>query len=287
LPLTPTPASPTDLKQGAVPAAERVEDIKWGADSSQRLKMFGTLGPFISSKRSYAGQEKNEIPKMQPVVSDGKSFPFVTLQPGHQTSYAEGYYDDFVTDFRGQGMGGAYAGCTGPLIKRFQDKLGRVRLDVGPLFNPSFEPCNSYHAVYWDCDAFALNRIAKEQSKNVHCLHVDLNYLSQNPKEHDAFVVRSRELLGSIKSEGFDSIILSQVLNYIDFSALLALVSSLQAPGGLLLVYNAINIGTNKYFHAQRPKSNQEIIANVSRSYDIIHLETRREHLELVAKRNA
>jgi hypothetical protein len=58
----------------------------------------------------------------------------------------------------------------------------------------------------------------------------------------------------------FDSLIMSQIVNYVDFRALLQACVELLAVGGLLFFNNIMNEGGASLFHPRRPKTMEEFL---------------------------
>jgi hypothetical protein len=66
---------------------------------------------------------------------------------------------------------------------------------------------------------------------------------------------------GRADAAPFAALVLSQVLNYVDFRALLAACAALTAPDGLLFINNIMNHGVASMLHARRPDSVGELLA--------------------------
>jgi hypothetical protein len=120
-------------------------------------------------------------------------------------------------------------------------------LEIGPFDNPLAQEITGGRYVYWEYDSeAAANLIKANRGKDsVKVLQTDLNALNE-----EAWARLEKSSLESVKraegsSRGFDLIILSSVLNYVDPVRVLRSAFEMLSSGGFLVIANS-NIGTNK-----------------------------------------
>lgn len=167
-------------------------------------------------------------------------------------------------NLEGMGLGSAALRL---VIQNEQWDLGPMPLEIGPFYTPILQVDPNRHVVYWERDSEAIATLTARQEKlrsvapdsigKVDYVHVDLNRLV-GPRRAK-FIEANRNLLQSAQGDGFSAIVISQVLNYVNFRELLDLVAELQAPSGLLFIVNGTDVGDQDFFHPARPKSNQDI----------------------------
>ncbi|MBL7747011.1 MAG: hypothetical protein JNM19_06260 [Chitinophagaceae bacterium] len=146
-----------------------------------------------------------------------------------------------------------------PFIAKHKARLGKSFLEIGPFFNPvvlsrelsDVISVNSF-ILFLENDPFAIDWLKLNFNANV--ISLDIN--------DPAF---SNALATSMFNEGVDTknlldcVLISQVLNYIDFRMLLETVYTLMKPGGLLFINNVIDYGIPPLFSPGRPRSNEDL----------------------------
>ena len=144
-------------------------------------------------------------------------------------------------------------------------------LEFGPFFNPIMtkKNTNSDQVVFYiENDPHAIAWLNEEQcGENVAVLKFDINRLSQ-----ECFLQQSPNNLKKIKN--FDVVILSQVLNYIDYVAFIENLKPYLKKGCLIFINNVISYGIPNLFHDDRPKSvNQTVFDFMQLGFRLIRQE--------------
>ena len=153
-----------------------------------------------------------------------------------------------------------------PYLLKYKHKLAGSICEVGPFFIPlvnqeevlaEFTPTT--HITFLENDKFAISFL----KKNINCevIYVDLNSPSNflNAEKNDA--------LNTL----FDVIIISQVLNYVDYLTLLNHLYNFLAADGLIFINNSVNYGIPELFSKKRPGSNSGMVKALAASrYKII-----------------
>lgn len=147
-----------------------------------------------------------------------------------------------------------------PFIAKYSDRLGNAFFEIGPFFNPltvGKELQNVISTdrfiVFLENDPFAVSWLKSTFQANV--IVLDMNA----PDFRNELSLCLLEEAGRPASL-FDTVIISQVLNYIDFRLLFESVYTLLKPGGLLFINNVINYGIPPLFSPRRPLGNDEVI---------------------------
>lgn len=167
-----------------------------------------------------------------------------------------------------------------PLLRKYP--LGKIIVEAGPFFNPLIneeEAKKAERIIFLDNDPYVLNHLkTKYTAKNIQFIRADLN--------------NSEILEINVK---IDSIIVSHLLNYIDYNSFLQKSATLLKHNGLIFINNSIDYGLPFFFSDKRPKSSEEITNSVVEAgFEIIERielpTTNKEHqpherLLLVAKR--
>ncbi len=133
-----------------------------------------------------------------------------------------------------------------PFIKKHEQKLGKNVLEIGPFFDPliSIKNFADKNIYYLDNDRFVVNHWKNKSHSKLKILKYDLN---KSPS------------IG-IMNNKFNCIVVSQVLNYVDYGNLLKKLRVWMKIGGYLFTNNVINHGIPQLFSKCRPKNNAEII---------------------------
>lgn len=160
-----------------------------------------------------------------------------------------------------------------PFIAKYKNTLGSTFLEIGPFFNPLLKSNeldrafpdarqevffleNDYHAANWLIDQY-----------NCQVLNINLN--GQWFK-----TIIEVELEKHGIGHGVDSIIISQVLNYVNSAKLLKELFDLLSSGGYLFLNNVCNYGLPPLFSVNRCTSNEDIIKTCQEiGYEIVEFE--------------
>lgn len=171
-------------------------------------------------------------------------------------SYANGSYRDSSSTTSAQNLQGMRRAQEDLryLIQPYLVQAQPPYLEVGPFYNSILRPDSGDRTVYWEMDIDAIEKLANKATSQTEFVHVDLNRAIESRSE---FVEFNRNLIRG--QSGFGAVVISQVLNYVDYKGALVLVSSLQESGGLLFIVNAVKHGDSAYFHPRRPRSIEDI----------------------------
>lgn len=128
-----------------------------------------------------------------------------------------------------------------PLIKKHE--VGEFPLEVGPFFNPLLTPelFSSSYITFMDNDAYVIKYL-KQKYPETTVIYQDLN----------------KSLPKNLPS--YSSIVVSHLLNYIDYRFFLQQVPSLLSENGKFFLNNSPNYGLSAFFSPLRPKNNEETL---------------------------
>jgi hypothetical protein len=146
-----------------------------------------------------------------------------------------------------------------PYLVKFGGNLGDSLLEIGPFFNPLLRHSvvkemmsEEAFTTFLENDPSAVEWL----SKNFFCRILDLDM------NGSSFI---RNLAGQLERSDiypdyFSTVVISQVLNYVDYNQLLRTLYPILRPGGLVFINNVINYGIPVLFSKKRPKSNKDIV---------------------------
>lgn len=147
-----------------------------------------------------------------------------------------------------------------PFVIKYQHRLSANILEIGPFFNPlsiSRELCQvipkDSNVFYIENDPFAIAWLRSTFAAGVFDLDMNASGFGEAFQESMFKETGSRQV-------SLGAVIISQVLNYVDFRHLFGLVYSWLIPGGLLFVNNVTNYGIPPLFSDKRPQSNEELL---------------------------
>lgn len=176
--------------------------------------------------------------------------------PGWPTSENK-FGEEFDLPARERMVKGSYALID--FLNEFLELFDGPFLEIGPFFNPLMEnillnkpQMRSSDVFYLENDSHAVAWL--ESLKLSKVIPIDLNHVN--------FEKMFNEFLFADESPRayFDSIIVSQVLNYVNFKRVLSHLYSIVKPNGLLFINNVVDFGIPELFSIDRPKSDMEII---------------------------
>ncbi len=142
--------------------------------------------------------------------------------------------------------------------------LGKVIMDLGCGYNPVTKklPDKKFKKIYIDV-SYGINY----NTKNEYNLFVkfDLhNILYENRRDFKKYMKKLYSFLGNRYNDNklikVDTIIYSDVLNYIDYRKVLKNYYIFLNKGGRKIIFNKINKGIYELFSDKRPLSNWEIL---------------------------
>jgi hypothetical protein len=150
-----------------------------------------------------------------------------------------------------------------PFIESHVARLGQRILEVGPFFHPlvTLERFPGRQIVYWENDRHVLRwlRQTMKPSQAVHCNLRKLRSHSLSKRGQG----RSRLL--------FDTVIASQVFNYLDPARFVRVLHGVLKEGGLLFVNNVVGYGLPSFFSPRRPRSAVETVRTLKDAgYEIL-----------------
>lgn len=141
-----------------------------------------------------------------------------------------------------------------PYLLKNRKYLQGDLLEIGPFFTPLLYSPElrevlplSAAVTFLENDPDALQWLQEQGSCRL--LNLDMNAASF-----------ARELQQQLAGEVFDNIIISQVLNYVDYKSLLAELFVLVRPGGHLFINNVCDYGLPVLFSGKRPSDNEAVI---------------------------
>lgn len=151
-----------------------------------------------------------------------------------------------------------------PYILGHKARLGPSWLEIGPFFNPlSLLPeLGPLHGagdslMFLENDPHAVAWLREKHQATVLALNMN------DAAFFEAFKSAVFERTGS-PFPTFDVLLISQVLNYVDFRKLLSQLYPCSKPGALVFINDAPDYGIPQLFSASRPANNDEIVAAVS-----------------------
>jgi hypothetical protein len=190
-------------------------------------------------------------------IQEGVFVPNSAFQTPIETTYAEGFYSLPLNHAATQEIIGMQRKQKDlqQFLRKYLDSVNGPLLEVGPFYNPSLDPAMGREIVYWDKDLAPLRKLSESGGSNVSCIFVDFNHA--DPDFMRNFSATNKAVLG--QRQGYGAVVLSQVLNYVDFRSVLNQVSQFQSNNGLIFVVNAVNHGDRSFFHPLRPRNSRDI----------------------------
>jgi len=145
-----------------------------------------------------------------------------------------------------------------PFIKKYESRLGKVVLEVGPFFNPLIiaRELKNKTVFYWENDRHVLKWLGNNfNGHNSFPIYCDLNKIEGNSilklkMETEKYFKKQK-----LNKVEFDSIISSHVFNYIDYKLFLMIIKDFLKKQGLLFINNVVDYGLSMFFSDKRPVS--------------------------------
>ena len=145
------------------------------------------------------------------------------------------------------------------LLKKYENRIWKFVLEIWPFFNPLITNSNLPNStiVYRENDPYVLKTISK---KNAYAMYCDLKYINWD------FITKLKKETNDIfesywlTNHLFDSIVISQVFNYIDYKFLLFLLKAFIKPKWLIFVNNVTDYWLPFFFSDKKPKNIKEIL---------------------------
>lgn len=135
-----------------------------------------------------------------------------------------------------------------PYIKKYSANLGHIILEIGPFFNPLTvdELFRDKLIFYWDNDKSVIDWLKNQNiGKQIYPIQCDLNYLNE-----PLLFAKTKQNFTNFKYNriSFESVIASQIFNYINYRKLLAILITTMKPGSLLFINNVVDYGLPAFF---------------------------------------
>ena len=161
-----------------------------------------------------------------------------------------------------------------PFLKKYKKEMGSFILEVGPFFRPLITPKYFPKAkiFFWENDYHVLRYIKNIYAdKNIYPIFCDLNRIEGNSLLKLKMETQKQFVGLGLKKVSFDSVVVSHVLNYIDYKLFLIVLKELIKKDGLVFINNVVNYGLPTFFSERRPKSIPETIRTVKETgYEIL-----------------
>ncbi len=137
-----------------------------------------------------------------------------------------------------------------PLLQRYT--LGKAVIEAGPFFNPLITPERFpvlQNIIFMDNDTFVLKYLAEKYQPFPQVL----------VKASDLNKVDNQDI-----PEKADSIIVSHLLNYVNYQHFICVAKEILNAEGLLFINHSTDYGLPIFFSRHRPKSTEELINSVT-----------------------
>ncbi|MFH1667646.1 MAG: hypothetical protein ABH884_01310 [Candidatus Komeilibacteria bacterium] len=160
-----------------------------------------------------------------------------------------------------------------PFLRKHKKNMGENILEIGPFFYPLINPKEfpNINIFYWENDYHVLKYLSKKyKNKSVYPIHCDLNRIEGNSLLK--LKLETQKYFRNInqRSISFDAVIISHVLNYIDYKLLLLVLKEFLRKDGLIFINNVVDYGLPAFFSDMRPKSIPSTIKSVKETGYII-----------------
>lgn len=160
-------------------------------------------------------------------------------------------------------------------IKEYKERLGNYILEIGPFFNPlvTMDLLKPHQRLaYWENDLHALKWLKEEHLNNqVFPVGCDIREIGKIEFQFYSYPVFVESQNLKIYSGRYDSVIMSQIFNYLNYKEFISQIRRFINPGGLVFINNVINYGIPEFFSNQRPVSIEETIQTlVEHDFEII-----------------
>jgi hypothetical protein len=150
-----------------------------------------------------------------------------------------------------------------PFLTKNSHLLGKFLLEVGPFFNPLLLSDEvkevlpaSTEVAFLENDPYAIDWLRLKGQANIFNINISDSAFRSRIEHHVS-------LMGTVFPDfnaKFDGILISQVMNYVDYRFLLESLYPLLNKNGLLFINNVVDYGIPVLFSDKRPGSNQDIV---------------------------
>ncbi len=175
------------------------------------------------------------------------------------------------------GQGSSSAALT-RYLRKYRDRLGAVLLECALHGRPLVVPAKNLdtHIFYWGTDSAsleALRQLPRMRSTQLTIQQVSLPELANEEVAEDfarQVYMKYREV-GLGASPIFNTVVVSDVLNFVDAASFLPFIAKYQRHGDHIFIGNTIDLGSPDELHPGRPKSNEEIKNHLIRlGYEVL-----------------
>jgi len=159
------------------------------------------------------------------------------------------------------------------VLDKYDDQMWSFILEIWPFFNPLVTHKSFPNSIifYLENDKYVIESIEKQNAYAIHC---DLKYFDWDTITKIKNQLKNIFWSYNLERIKFDSVVASQVMNYIDYRFLIILLKLFVKPWGLVFLNNVVDYGLPMYFSDKRPKSIQETIRSFSEwNYEIVYKE--------------
>lgn len=151
-----------------------------------------------------------------------------------------------------------------------QGHLGKVIVDVGSGSIKQVDTAGIKRSgVFYPIEGRKIVRVdigfgkRFQKHKNIAEVRADVEESGIESRYRNEMHGKLADFLGVNKGSGLkqaDTIIMSDVLNYVDWRKSIKAVSAYLKKGGRIVINNQVNKGNSAYFSSQRPMKNSEVI---------------------------
>ncbi len=147
-----------------------------------------------------------------------------------------------------------------PYLLENSYNLGKKYLEIGPFFTPIIFSEEFPDEVIENLEISFLENdinVIEWLDNTFKCNILDLNMNSESFTDH--LKLKMKEAFNA-HANYYDSVVISQIINYVDYKELFKSIFSILDHNGLVFVNNVVEYGIPVLFSEKRPKSNQEVI---------------------------
>jgi hypothetical protein len=162
-----------------------------------------------------------------------------------------------------------------PFLEQYRDQLGKMVLECGPYLNPAMPAAAHPEKTffYLDIDPVVIQRLRNRSHTNTFAFQCNLDLFEDEMRSglHES-MSRISLNFGREKVQ-FDSLIISQVRNYVDYKTFFSAIHRYMRPGALVFINNVIDYGIPALFSRERPKSADETILELDQlGFDLLEM---------------
>ena len=207
---------------------------------------------------------------VQSCAQSAKASPFTLLVSGTQAPRGESYFNGSDVERAAHAEEMLDAGSKGAnkilLSRKGEIPQGQPVLEVGPFLNPlGAEIADSHSWIVWDYDVHAAQKIA--DTGKAQAFSVDLNALT-SPEWVNFWKANK----AAVQNDKLGAVIMSSVLNYIDYEVVLKEVINKISDRGLLIITNS-NVGDQNMMRGRKAPNGCQILEYLLLNYpDLIEI---------------